>query len=108
MHDHSAVFAFGNPNADDGESCVAKEENSVQFCTERFWMNGQDLVAKIAENRRLSEKIDSRAKVVMAQSKTIAEQEALLVEQQKQISSFEKVLSERRVIIAQLLQAIKQ
>jgi hypothetical protein len=100
-YDYSAAFAFGNPNSDDGK-CVAPSKNSIQFCTEKFWMNGQDLVARIAEQRRLSEGVDSRLKAISAQATSIAEQDALLAEQRKQISSLQKVLAERQALIAQL------
>jgi len=105
--DHSAAFGFGNPNSDDGTSCEAVEENSIQFCTEQFMMNGQDLVARIAEERRLSEGVDDRLKSISAQSKVISEQETLLSEQRKQIGSLQKILSERQALISQLATSLK-
>lgn len=98
---YSASFGFGNGNSDDG-SCQPIEENSVQFCSETLVMNGQDLVAKIAESRRLSEGVDDRLKSVTAQSKAISEQEILLAEQRKQIEAMTKMLMERQSIIKSL------
>lgn len=109
-YDNTAVFAFGNGNRDDGgcetyvdpNNAASPTDSTIQFCTEKFWMNGQDLVARIEEERRLSDDVDGRLKSISAQGKAIAEQEALLAEQRKQISSFQKIVAERQALIAQL------